>query len=78
MQNLSECPSLEPRMFTINDDAESQFTTKYFEVPSRFLLKRNRSNDTFNTIPEQDSKTIIKTSTTIEEKGYKNEKIMSN
>ena len=39
MQNLSECPSVEPRFNTNNEDAESQFTTKYFEVPNRFLKK---------------------------------------
>lgn len=66
---------MEPKIFNINDDAdaESQFTTKYFDVNNRFLLKRNRSNDTFNTIQEQESKTMIKTSTTVEEPSAKAE-----
>lgn len=59
MQNLSECPSIDPRR-AMNDDAESQFTTKYFEVPTRFVLKRNRSTDTFKTLQDQDDKTIVK------------------
>lgn len=59
MQNLSECPSLGPRVFPGNEDAESQFTTKYFDVPSRFLLKRNTSSGTFNTIEEQESNTFL-------------------
>lgn len=60
-------------MFSTNDDAESQFTTKYFDVTNKFVLKRNRSNDTFNTIQEQDSKTMVKSSTTMEEKGHTQE-----
>ena len=48
MQNLSDCPSISnyPRMDT-NEDAESEFTTKYFDLPTRFMLKRNKSSDTF-------------------------------
>ena len=60
MQNLSDCPSIEPRMYTLtNDDAESQFTTKYFDLPNRFM-KRNRSTDTVTVLP--DTKTICKIS----------------
>jgi len=59
MQNLSECPSIEPRMMTLNDDAESQFTTKYFELPNRFM-RRNKSTDTVTVLP--DTKKILKVS----------------
>ncbi len=48
MQNLSECPSVEPRLRTQEDaieteSAASQFTTKYFENPFRFM-KKNKSH----------------------------------
>ena len=59
MQNLSECPSVEPR-FNTNDDAESQFTTKYFEIPHRFMLKKKGSSESITLINEIESKTINK------------------
>ena len=46
-------------MMTLNDDAESQFTTKYFELPNRFM-RRNKSTDTVTVLP--DTKTILKVS----------------
>ena len=55
MQNLSECPSFEPRLNT-NEDTESQFTTKYFDIPTRFMLKRNKSTDTFTATNDLETK----------------------
>lgn len=61
MQNLSECPSVEPRLRTQEDMVEtesvnSQFTAKYFENPFRFM-KKNKSASTFN---REETKTILK------------------
>jgi hypothetical protein len=43
MQELSECPNMERRMRTEEDDAESQFTMKYFENPFQFIKKNNQT-----------------------------------